>query len=168
MADFPTLIPNSISFNHGVPQISEYNAFGVGPVRFNHTDFVNGQEYQITYRALEQEAVQLIRDHYQVSGGTAGHFGVPTAVLPDINTRDSSTQYRYAETPSEEHIGLQKYSVTISLIAVEGVLVKFILEGGPASVPAEEAADVFVFSGTAPFILNGSSSTLATLRLNGS
>lgn len=165
MADFPALIPNSITFDHGVPQLSEYTAFGVDPVRFRHTDFVNGQGYQLVYRALDQEAVQLIRNHYQVSGGTAGHFGVPTTVLPEINTRDSSSQYRYTATPSEEHIGLQKYNISISLRAVEGVEMKFILDGGPVDVPAEEAVDIFVFSGIGPLKLNGSSTALATLRL---
>lgn len=169
MADFPFLIPNSISFSHGVPQVSEYTAFGVDPVRFRHTDFVNGQEYSLTFRALEQDKMQLIRDHYEANGGTAGHFSVPTSVLPDINTRDSSTQYRYTETPSEEHVGLQRYNVTISLRAVEGVELKFILNGGDADIDfEEEAVNTYVFVGTAPFILNGSSPALATLRLNGS
>ena len=169
MADFPFLIPNSISFSYGVPQVSEYAAFGVDPVRFRHTDFVNGQEYSITFRALDQEDLQLIRNHYQASGGTANHFAVPTSVLPRINTRDSSTKYRYTATPREEHIGFQRYNITISLRAVEGLELKFILNGGDANADLDYGfVDTVVFVGEIPFILNGSSSALATLRLNGS
>jgi hypothetical protein len=42
----------------------------------------------------------------------------------------------------------------------------FILDGGPATLPTEAAFAFSVFSGTEPFILNGSDSTQATLVLN--
>lgn len=165
MTTFPSLVPNAISLSHGLPQVSEYTAFGVGPVRFRHTDFVNGQEYQLTYTALDQDSIQLLRDHYQDTGGTSRHFDVPVSVLPGLNSTDSSSRYRYTETPAEEHIGFQRYNITISIKAVVGVEMRFILSGVPATLPAEEAVDIYVFSGTAPFILNGSSSALATLIL---
>ncbi len=166
MTTFPSLYPNSISLTQGLPQISEYTAFGVGPIRFKHTDNVNYQDFQLVYTAIDQASIQLIRDHYNNNNGTAGTFDVPTAILGGLNATNSSSKYRYVETPTEQHIGLKRYNVTISIVAVEGVQIFFILDGGPATVPAEAAFNEFVFSGTAPFILNGSNSSTATLILN--
>ena len=168
MTAFPSLVPNSISLNHGLAQVSEYQSFGVGPVRFRHNNYVNGQEFNLEYRGLDQSSIEALRSHYQANGGTAGEFTVPATVLNGLNTIGSSSEYRYTETPTEEHIGLQLYNVTISIKAVEGLLLEFVLNGGPAIVPAEEAFNVFVFTGTAPFLLNGSTASQATLVLNAS
>jgi hypothetical protein len=167
MTAFPSLVPNAISLNHGVPQVSEYEAFGIGPIRFRHNNYVNGQEFQLVYQALDQDSIELIRDHYQDNGGTSGQFTVPVSVLALINTTDSSSKYRYTETPTEEHIGLQRYNVTISLRAIEGILLEFVLDGGSTTVPAEETVDKFVFVGTAPFNMNGSPASQATLIVDG-
>ena len=115
MTAFPSLVPNAISLNHGVPQVSEYEAFGIGPIRFRHNNYVNGQEFQLVYQALDQDSIELVRSHYQDNGGTSGQFTVPTSVLALINTTAACSKYRYTETPTEEHIGLQLYKITISL-----------------------------------------------------
>lgn len=47
-----------------------------------------------------------------------------------------------------------------------GAVVLWILNGGPAVLPAEQGFSKGVFSGTAPFILNGSTAALSTLVLN--
>lgn len=166
MTTFPSLIPNAISLDHGSPMVSEYQAFGVGPVRFRHNNYVNGQEFQLTYQGLDQDSIELIRTHYEDNSGTAGRFDVPTSILIGLNVTDSTSRYRYVETPTEEHIGLQRYNVTVSLKAIEGLLLEFILDGGSSTLPSEEPFDKFVFSGTAPFILNGSVAGQATLILN--
>ena len=168
MTIFPSLIPNSVSLNHGLPQVSEYKAFGIGPVRFRHNNYVNGQEFKLVYRALDQDSIKLIRDHYLDNAGTAGQFSVPTSVFGGLNVTDAGSQYRYTETPSEEHIGLKRYNVTVSIKAIEGLLLEFILDGGPATLPSEEAFDLYVFTGTAPFILSGTTASQATLILNAS
>ena len=166
MAAFPTLYPNSVTFNHGLPQVSEYTAFGVGPIRFRHTNLVNSQEYTLTYQGIQQSAVDLIRNHYVQSQGTAATFNLPTEILGGINTADTSSLFRYLETPVEEHFGVY-FNVTVRLQTVEGVDTLSILNGGPAALPAEEAFSSIAFvEGTAPYILNGSSSELATLILN--
>ena len=167
MTTFPSLVPNAISLNHGVPQVSEYEAFGIGPIRFRHNNYVNGQEFQLVYQALDQDSIELIRSHYQDNGGTSGQFAVPTAVLALINTTDSSSKYRYTETPTEEHIGIQRYNITISLKAIEGILLEFNLDGGSTTVSSEQTVDKFVFVGTAPFNLNGSPASQATLIVDG-
>lgn len=167
MSAFPSLVPNAISLNHGSPQVSEYQAFGIGPVRFRHNNYVNGQEFQLVYQALDQDSIQSIRSHYQDNGGTSGQFTVPTSVLALVDTTDASSKYRYMETPTEEHIGLQRYNITISLRAIEGVLLEFTLDAGGPTLPPEEEVDDFVFVGTGPFILNGSPASQATLIVDG-
>ena len=154
MSSFPSLIPNSISFDFGAPQISEYSAFGIGPIRFRHTDFVNGQTFSLTYQALDQTSIELLRAHYSANDGTAGEFAVPIAVVGGVNAVNSTSVYRYTTTPTETHIGFQLYNVTISIRAIEGVLLKFILVGEPAQLGSLAAFDSYVFSGTAPFILD--------------
>ena len=57
MSTFPSLIPNSINFDFGTPQISEYSAFGIGPIRFRHTDFINGQTFSLKYQGLDQASI---------------------------------------------------------------------------------------------------------------
>tara|TARA_R100000005_G_C4968611_1_gene182423 strand:- start:373 stop:885 length:513 start_codon:yes stop_codon:yes gene_type:complete len=166
MSAFPALSPNQISLSHGLPQVSEYTAFGIGPVRFKHNGFVNAQTFEITYRGLDQTTIQQIRDHYNHNDGTAGSFEVPSSVFNGLNVTNSSSKYRYAQTPTEVHAGLKRYDITVSLIAIEGQLIKFILDGGSATLAAESAFDEFVFSGTAPFILNGTTAASATLVLN--
>lgn len=167
MSAFPSLVPNAISLSHGSPQVSEYQAFGVGPVRFRHNNYVNGQEFQLVYQALDQESIESIRTHYQDNGGTSGQFTVPISVLALVDTTDASSKYRYTETPTEEHIGLQRYNITISLKAIEGILLEFALDAGGTTVPPEESVDEFVFVGTGPFILNGSPASQATLIVDG-
>jgi hypothetical protein len=167
MTTFPSLVPNAISLNHGSPQVSEYQAFGIGPIRFRHNNYVNGQEFQLVYQALDQNSIELIRTHYQDSNGTSGRFEVPTSVLALLNTTDSSSKYRYTETPTEEHIGLQRYNVTVSIKAIEGLLLQFSLDGSSAAQNTERPVDSFVFTGTEPFYLDGSSTSQAILVLDG-
>jgi hypothetical protein len=165
MSTFPTLIPNSISFDQGRPNVSEYSVFGAGPIRFRHTQYINGQNLQLRYTGLSQTQIQSIRTHYQSVGGIHGEFSVPIAVWGGTNVASGASQYRYAETPQEEHTGIN-YNVTVSLRVLRGVLLSFILDGGPATLPAEEAVNEYVFSGTAPFILDGTTAASATLVLN--
>lgn len=166
MASFPTLYPDSISFDHGQPQVSEYNAFGIGPIRFRNNNFINAQVFTLEYQYLQQTSVDLIRDHYIQSQGTASEFTVPVAVLGSVAVTDANSLYRYVETPQEEHFGVY-FNVTVTLQAVQGVEMIFDLEAGGATLPSEESVSKFVFQGTAPFTLNGSIASEATLTLDG-
>ena len=165
MSDFPTLYPDSISFNHGLPQVSEYTSFGVGPIRFKHNNLVNRQSFTLTFLNIQQTSVNLIRNHYSQSQGTAGEFSVPLAIFGGIGITGADSVYRYLETPTEEQFGVY-FNVTVTLEAIEGLDLGFVLNGGPATLPAEESFSKLVFDGTAPFILNGSTSALATLICN--
>jgi hypothetical protein len=165
MTTFPTLYPNSFSFGLGLPQVSEFTSFGVGPIRFRHNNFINGQRFALEYLNLQQTSVEAIRNHYSQNQGTAGEFLVPSAIFGSVNIIDSASVFRYVETPVEEHFGIY-FNVIVTIEAVTGIELLFSLEGGPATLPAEEAFSKFVFDGTAPFILNGSDPALATLTLN--
>lgn len=126
---------------------------------------MNAQRFTLQYKGIQLSDVDLIRTHYDVNHGTAGVFSVPLAVLGSVNIVDSNSSFRYLETPREEHFGVY-FNVTVQLIAVSGLEMLFHLDAGPAALPAEEAVSKFVFVGTAPFILNGSTGALATLTLN--
>lgn len=165
MSTFPTIYPNSISFNHGKAQVSEYTSFGVGPIRFRHNFYLNSQGFTLEFQNIQQSDVDLIRSHYVDSQGTAGEFAVPLAILANVNVFDSTSNFRYLSTPTEEHFGVY-FNVTVELAVVRGLELLFQLDGGPATLPAEESFTKYVFDGTAPFILNGSTSALATLILN--
>lgn len=167
MTTFPTLYPNSISFDHGLPQVSEYMSFGIGPVRFRHKDLVNGQTFTFTYTGLSLDDVKLIRTHYRDNYGTAGEFLIPNGLFGGVGVTDEVSTYRYVDTPKEEHFGIY-YNITVTIAAVRGISTDFILDAGSAELPAEEAFDKIVFSGTAPFTLNGSNASLAKLVCNGS
>lgn len=165
MAAFPTLIPNQIAFDYGVANVSEYSARGLGPIRFRHSNYINNQSISLVYRGLNQTQIESIRAHYISVSGTNESFTVPVAVLGGANVATNDSTYRYAETPTEQHTGLH-YNVQINLRVLKSTLVRFTLDGGSATLPAEVAFDEAVFSGTAPFILNGTDSTTATLTLN--
>jgi len=164
MSAFPTIHPGSISFDHGDAQVSEYTTFGVGPIRFRHNNFINNQRFSIVFQDIQQSDIDLVRAHYIESQGTAGEFTVPLSVLGNVNVFDTSSSFRYLSTPVEEHFGVY-FNLTVELAAVQGIELLFRLDGGPAVLPAEEAFSKYVFDGTAPFILNGSTSALATLIL---
>lgn len=165
MTAFPTIYPTSISFDHGEPQVSEYRSFGVGPVRFRNANTINGQSVTFEFVGINQASIDLIRDHYVQNQGTAGRFGVPIAILGGLNIADSASVFRYVQTPVEEHYGIY-FNVKVTLEALTGIELFFVLDGGPATLPAEEAFTKLVFDGTAPFLLQGSTSALATLILN--
>ena len=165
MTAYPTLYPDSITFDHGQPQITEYNAFGIGPIRFRNNNFVNGQNLTLEYRFIRQSSVDLIRNHYLQNQGTAGEFSVPIAILGGIGVTVPSSSYRYVKTPQEKHFGIY-FNVSVTLQAVEGIEIKFVLDAGSATLPAEYSFSKFVFNGTAPFVLDGSDPSIATLRLN--
>lgn len=165
MSDFPELIPTSISFSHGRPNISEYRAFGTGPITFRHSYYVNDQTMELQYVGLSEASVQEIRDHYNVVGGIFGTFNAPVSIWGGAGIAQTSSQYKYVETPQEVHTGLY-FNVTVSLRLLQGRLISFVLDGSGAELPAEEAVEALVFDGTAPFVLEGSTSGTATLILD--
>ena len=169
MTTFPSLVPNEISYGQGESNISEYNSFGLGPIRFRHSKYINSQNLNLTYRGLSQASVELIRQHYIDVGGTHGSFAAPSSIWGGVNLPQIDSLYRYADTPTEEHTGLH-YNVNITLRLLQGVLPQLTLDGGDRNLfyGEEEEVNTFGLSGTGPFLLVGSSSDAATLRLDAS
>lgn len=166
MSIFPTIYPDSISYTFGQPQVSEFNAFGLGPVRFRHSKIIDSLVFTFEFRNLQQADIDSIRDHYANSSGTAGTFQVPSAIFGGVGVTTAAAEFKYIETPSEEHFGVYN-NVTVVIQDMTGVDPTFILDAGDATLPAEAAFTSFVFNGTAPFILKGTDSATATLILNG-
>lgn len=162
---FPTLIPNSISLSQGTPRVDEYESFGIGPIRFKRNNLVNNQRFTFNYRGLSQTAVELLRDHYEDNSGIAAQFTVPISLFGGLTIVFDNSLFRYTDTFTEEHAGLQLYNVSVEIQSVEGIDLFFTLNGGPATVPAETEVSRIVFVGTAPFILNGNGSTASAAKL---
>lgn len=167
MSVFPAITPNSVDYDFGIAQVSEYEAFGLGPIIFRHTNSINNQKFSLKYQGLNQASITLLRNHYVNNSGTAGQFTVPAETFGGIDLIDNTAVYRYEQTPTEEHTGAGFYSITISLRALTGVILEFVLNSGNATLPSEESVDKYVFVGTSPLVLNGSDTATATLTLDG-
>jgi len=167
MTIFPQLTPNEISFDMGRSNISEVATFA-GPIRFRHSQRVNGHELQLTYRGLSQSDVEELRTHYINNQGTHGYFTVPVTTWGGLSVVNSNSLYRYISSPTEEHTGLH-YNVNVALRTIDGILLIYLLDGGGASQPAVAAFSSFAFNGNAPFILDCNGVSVApTLLLESS
>jgi hypothetical protein len=167
MTTFPTIRPNNIAFDMGRSNVSEVDTFA-GPVRFRHSQRVNGHTLRMTYNGLSQSQVDAIRTHYFQNQGTHGFFDVPDVLWGGLTVVDANSVYRYTQPPEEQHTGLH-YNVSIALRIIDGVTLLYILEGNGAVQPALAPFQSFVFSGFAPFILDGNGAAAsATLVLDSS
>lgn len=166
MTAFPTLVPNEIGFDMGRANISEVSTFA-GPVRFRHSKAVNNQVLRIVYRGLSQTQVETLRQHYYENQASLSYFTVPAAIWGGLTVVSTSSLYRYASPPQEEHAGLY-YNVSFSLRVIDGINLLYILDGGGAQLPTTTAFSSFAFIGYQPFILDGDgASVTATLVLQG-
>jgi hypothetical protein len=167
MTTFPTIRPNNIAFDMGRSNISEVDTFA-GPVRFRHSQRINGHTLRMTYNGLSQSQVDAIRTHYFQNQGTHGYFDVPGSLWGGLSVVDEDAIYRYTQPPEEQHTGLH-YNVSVALRIIDGTTLVFILEGNGAVQPALAPFSSFAFNGTAPFILecNGAAAS-ATLVLDSS
>ena len=170
MADFPSLYADRISYDVGALNISEEATIGAGPVRFRHSLRTTGGSVSLSYTNLTLAEVQQIRDHWTGSDGTHRYFSVPAAVWGGAPVAQADSVFRYDEPPEEEHFGVF-FNVTVTLRMLLGVNLIYVLYGGGATLAAVTAFQSFVFSGYAPFILNGGAadpeSHAATLILKG-
>lgn len=149
---FPAIIPTSASYDFGMMNITEEQTVS-GPVRFRHsTDTVN---YSLTldYNALQQPEVTELRNHYLAAKGTHLRFRAPTEIwgLPQIANENST--YRYAGPPEEQQFGIYT-RVTVSLIALIGFNLAYILDGNAAIQPELTSFTSPAFTGNAPFVVS--------------
>jgi hypothetical protein len=167
MADYPSLIPNSISFDLGQLNVSETATQDRVPVRFRHSQLVSGHTLNISYVGLSQAQIDSLRTHFYNENGTHNYFNVPASIWGGLTAVDANALYRYAAPPQEDHQGLY-YNATVQLRVTLGAVLLYILNGGGATAPAISGFASFAFNGYAPFILDGEDATPSpTLYLNG-
>lgn len=152
MANYPTIIPNQISYDLGQPNISEQPTLA-GPVRFRHSMQTNGYELQLAYENLAQSQVDQIRAHYFDSDGSHRLFEVPPEIWGGSTVVSLDSLYRYSNSPTEEHLGVY-FNVTVNLRVIAGVNLLYILDSGAAAQPAVAAFSSFILVGNAPFIID--------------
>lgn len=122
MATFPALAPSTRSYSFGEYPVTTEAGFGGGSVRFLHNTTPNGITLDLTFNALTQANAALIRDHYRGQDGTHVSFELPDKVWigqsSASNITASTTYWRYAQPPSEEHLEIGHITIAVQLVAV--------------------------------------------------
>ncbi|MGA0206407.1 MAG: hypothetical protein ACO3LT_01320 [Ilumatobacteraceae bacterium] len=154
MATFPTLIPNSISFDLGRLNISEAQTQSGIAKRFRHSLRTSNYTLNLNYVGLSQAQINALRNHFYGENGTHAYFDVPASIWGGVTVVSTNAVYRYAAPPQEEHTGLY-YNATVQLAVIIGEELLYSLNGGGATAPSTAAFTSFVFNGYAPFILEG-------------
>lgn len=121
MATFPALEPNTRSYDFGVFPLTEEPSLSAGIVRFRHS--TKPQNYQLTlgYNAISDAQASLIRTHFQSQGGSYRSFDLPPVIWKGHtftgNITAYSMQWRYSDSPEEEHLDIGRINVTVSLVS---------------------------------------------------
>ena len=154
MNDYPDdRKPNSISYNVGGLNVSESGTLSSGPIRFRRSNVLTGHQIKFTYRDLTQTEVGLFRQHYLDAAGTHSKFKIPTSVFGGANITQSTSFYRYVNTPAETQRGVF-HDIDVSVLVLTGVDLTYNLSsGGGANQTAETVNDSFFANGTSPFYL---------------
>lgn len=171
--DYPNLSPVSISYDLGGLNISNESTITAGPVRFRHSLRLNNNILTLNYENLTSAEIALIRDHYNKSGGTHYYFSIPDSLVWGSSSGkivSQSSLYRYNAIPEENQKGVY-HDCTVELLILTANNLLYLLIGedsrlGTGAGDPEESFSSFAFNGTAPFVLDGSSSSIE-LRLIG-
>lgn len=121
MATFPELEPNTRSYDFGVFSLTEEPSLSAGIVRFRHS--TAPQNYQLTlgYNAITDAQATLIRNHYQSQAGGYREFALPPIIWKGHtfsgNIAPYTMQWRYSDTPEEEHLDIGRINVTVALVS---------------------------------------------------
>jgi len=84
---------------------------------------------------------------------------VPASIWGDADqVVPTNSIYRYASVPQEQQKGVY-FDITVSLRVMQGWVLDFYLDGGPAIAPAVTAFENIAFSGNSPFELLASDAT---------
>ena len=157
MADFPTISPDSISFELGGMNVSEVAAKAVGSVYFRHNLKNNNVTCTASFQNILSSKAEEIRNHYFSRGGSSLPFSVNhSSFWGALTVVPTDSTYHYNSPPEEEHFGVYN-NVTVSLLVALGagaLANSYILVGEPAQLGSLVAFSSYAFSGTAPFILN--------------
>lgn len=154
MNDYPDdRKPNSISYNIGGLNVSESGTLSSGPIRFRRSNVLTGHQITFRYVDLTQTEVGLFRQHYLDAAGTHSKFKIPTSVFGGANITQTTSFYRYVDTPEETQRGVF-HDIEIEVVVLTGVDLTYNLSsGGGANTTAETVNDSFFANGTSPFYL---------------
>ena len=121
MATFPELEPNTRSYDFGLFPLTEEPSLSAGIVRFRHNTTPQGYQLTLGYNAISDAQATLIRNHYQGQGGGYRSFPLPSVIWKGHtfsgNIALYAMQWRYSETPEEEHLQVGRINVTIALVS---------------------------------------------------
>jgi hypothetical protein len=122
MANFPSLVPASRSYNFGQYPVTVETGFAGGNVRFLHGSNQFNIELGLRFNALTQANAKLIREHYR--GQNAGYlsFQLPATIWSGFSSASAfvptATLWKYAAFPEEEHLQSGPINVTVQLVSV--------------------------------------------------
>lgn len=126
MATFPALQPATRRYSMGVFPVTEEKGFGGGSVRFKHGAIAYSHSLELSFATLTQAQAKLLRDHYREQQGGYIAFPLsPEAWAGHTSFTDlvpSSTHWRYAEQPQEDHLSAGYVNVSITLISVPAII----------------------------------------------
>jgi hypothetical protein len=124
MADFPSLEPDSRSYDLGTFAASEVAAAGGGMTRFSHGSLFSGLSMQLSYLRLPEASMQLLRDHYATQNGDAYSFVLPAIIWRGHTTSSQivliSTLWKYGGSIGETHLGGGYFDATVPLVQANG------------------------------------------------
>ena len=126
MATFPALEPATRRYSMGTFPVTEEKGFGGGSVRFRHGTTAYSHILELSFAALTQAQAKLLRDHYREQQG--GYIAFPLSTEAWVGHTSftdlvpTSTHWRYAAQPQEDHLSAGYVNVSISLISVPAVV----------------------------------------------
>ena len=147
MATFPALEPATRRYSMGIFPTTEERGFGGGSIRFKHGTTAYSHNLELGFAALTQAQSKLLRDHYREQQGGYIAFPLSTEAWAGhtsfTDLVPTSTHWRYASQPQEEHLTGGYVNVQLTLISVPAVVaaasaglaaaVTITLAGGAAS-----------------------------------
>ena len=120
---------------------------------FRRSNVLTGHQITFRYTDLTQTEVGLFRQHYLDAAGQHSKFKIPTSVFGGANITQSTSFYRYVDTPAETQRGVF-HDIDVSVLVLTGVDLTYNLSsGGGANQTAETVNDSFFANGTSPFYL---------------
>lgn len=119
MATFPELEPNTRSYDFGLFALTEEQSMSAGIVRFQHSTTPQSYKLTLGYNAITDAQADLIRSHYQGQNGGYRSFQLPSIIWKGHtfsgNIVPYTAQWRYMDTPEEEHLQIGRINMTIAL-----------------------------------------------------
>lgn len=122
MATFPSLEPDTRSYDFGRYPVTTQPGWAGGMVRFRHGTTPANHRLRLGFVNLSAAEAKLLRDHYRGQRGGFFSFGLSATVWQGHSSQTdlvpSTTFWRYAAQPEETHKSGSLVDVTMELEAV--------------------------------------------------